>query len=160
MSSARVTRRGSTACTRTDIRTPKRAGSFGYGLYAFCAHIRNSTLPCGPVIGLVVRPSTAQFWLTSHALTSSQTRVCTSASRTTPPLPTSSRPASNCGLMSAMSCALLLAKDKGRSSTLAKPMKLASHTIRSTGSCMWASVKMRALVCAAIDGVYACCAMG
>ena len=55
-------------------------------------------------------------------------------SRTTPPLPTSPRPASNCGLTSATSIAPGRARSSAASSTLARPMKLASHTTISTGS--------------------------
>ncbi len=62
-------------------------------------------------------------------------------------LPTSPRPASNCGLISATSRAPGAAKPSGTSSTLARAMKLASQTIRSTGAGMCAAVRMRALVC-------------
>ena len=99
------------------------------------------------VIGLVVVSTTRQPMLVSHAATSLQTRAWTAGSRTTPPFPTSSRPASNCGLISASSRAPGMANDSGRSSTLASPMKLASQTTRSIGSGICSIVRMRALVC-------------
>src|SRR5690606_10383677 len=65
------------------------------------AAIRNSTLPSEPVIGLSTIPSTFQCSASSQERTSEQTRAWSAGSRTMPPLPTSSRRTSNCGLISA-----------------------------------------------------------
>src|SRR5262249_36283151 len=68
--------------------------------HAFLAAIRNSRLPSPPLTGLSIVPITSQD---IHAAMSSRTAFCAASSRTTPPLPTCSLPASNCGLTSAIS---------------------------------------------------------
>ncbi len=58
-------------------------------------------LPSPPVMGDGHRPAQRRWRPLAKAITSSTTRVCTAGSVITPPLPTSPRPASNCGLTSA-----------------------------------------------------------
>ena len=63
-----------------DLRSPSARQAQGYGAgstkchHALTAQIKNSTLPCGPVIGLVVNPFTVQPAFVSQSRTSSQTR--------------------------------------------------------------------------------------
>ena len=92
-------------------------------------------MPAGPVIGLSAMPTTRQPGCApSQAAIRSQTARWTAGSRTTPPLPTCSGPASNCGLISATSAACPAASAKGAGSTVARPIKLASQVIESIGS--------------------------
>src|ERR1039458_8549723 len=77
---------------------------------------RNSVLPSPPAIGEGIMPSTRQPSEATKAEMSSQTAACTAGSRTMPFLAWA-RPASNCGLISAMSCAGGFAKASERKST-------------------------------------------
>ena len=96
---------------------------------------RNSTLPSGPVIGLgrhaetpsspVQRPRPPPRRRRARGLRGRARRR---------PCRLRSRPASNCGLISATSFAPGLARSSAASSTLARPMKLASQTMMSIGS--------------------------
>src|SRR6185437_6351285 len=63
---------------------------------------RYSTLPAGPVIGDSTTPTTSQPRARAAATHLSTAAWRFSGSRTTPPLPTSPLPTSNCGLTSAM----------------------------------------------------------
>ncbi len=86
------------------------------------AAIRNSRLPSGPVIGLGSTPSTRQPGSAAHqSRIVAQTSSCTAGSRTTPPLPTRSGPASNCGLISATAKAPGAAQRQRRRQHRAQP---------------------------------------
>ena len=66
---------------------------------------KNSRLPVSPVIGDSVMAARTNPTSAAARVASSTTRACTAGSRTTPFLPTSARPASNCGLTSATTSA-------------------------------------------------------
>src|SRR5436190_16901398 len=101
----------------------------------FRAYSRNSWLPAGPVIGLSVMPITCQPGCApTQSAIRSQTARWMAGSRTTPPLPTSLGPASNCGLINATSAALAAVNANGAGSKVASPIKLASQVTRSIGS--------------------------
>src|SRR5690606_6880482 len=112
-----------------------------------CAAIRNSTLPSEPVIGLSTIPRTYQCSASSQERTSEQTRAWSAGSRTIPPLPTSSRRTSNCGLINAIRVQRGAARRNGTSSTLARPRKEASHTSQSQALSISWGVSARAFVC-------------
>src|SRR5262245_3919876 len=65
----------------------------------------NSRLPSAPVMGDSIMPMRANPTPAAAAVTSACTRAWTPGSLTSPPRPTSSRPASNCGLTSATTSA-------------------------------------------------------
>src|SRR5262249_17598394 len=70
----------------------------------FRAGMRYSMLPSAPAMGLSITPRTRQPGCpASQVLIVPHTSARTASSRTMPPFPTFSGPASNCGLMSATS---------------------------------------------------------
>src|SRR5215471_18966844 len=82
------------------------------------AQSRNSRLPFGPRIGLSTIPTTAHpSCAATQPAARSHTSSWTAGSRTTPPLPTRSGPASNCGFTSATSSLRALASASGAGST-------------------------------------------
>jgi (2Fe-2S) ferredoxin len=62
-------------------------------------------VPAGPRAGEVIRPATCRPSASAAVRLSCRTRRWTAVSRTTPPLPTSAAPASNCGLTNATNLA-------------------------------------------------------
>ena len=75
---------------------PRRPFSF------FCSSHKNSSFPSRPGSGEGITPTVVTGKsLGPRGAVPATTRSRTSASRTIPPLPTSARPASNCGLISA-----------------------------------------------------------
>src|SRR5262249_49788190 len=88
------------------------------------APIKNSSLPLPPRIGEAISPLTVQpdFSINSRTLVAASLRFA--GSRTIPPLPTPSRPASNCGLTRATSQAPGAARLKATGSTRVRLMKL------------------------------------
>src|SRR5690606_835021 len=79
-----------------------RCRSFRHHWFPLRRCSRYSWLPVAPVIGDGVLPMGTNPTARAAADTSSITRACTAGSRTRPPRSTSARPASNCGLTSAM----------------------------------------------------------
>src|SRR5207302_5684813 len=104
--------------------------------------LRNSTFPAGPLIGDSVTSVRRHGCVRDHASRSCTTCCRTAASRTTPPLPTWPRPASNWGLMSATICSVTSLNTGGRASR--REMNETSTTARSIGS--GSSIRWRTFV--------------
>ena len=86
------------------------------------------------MIGETVSPPTSKPSAPAAARTSASARARAASSRTIPPLPTSARPTSNCGLTSAITGAPGLAKCGSAGSTRRSEMNDTSMTTRSTGA--------------------------
>ena len=105
-------------------------------------------MPAGPVMGDSTTPTTSQPSARAAAMHLSTAAWRFSGSRTTPPLPTSPLPTSNCGLTSAMiglAPGPAAATSVGRTSV--SEMKLTSHTTSSGWNGKAARSSVRALVC-------------
>src|SRR5690606_17142552 len=90
---------------------------------------RNSRLPSPPSMGDGTRPRTCQpSFVWSHAAISWAISSAFSGSRSRPPLPIASRPASNCGLTRKRPCAPLSAMASAGGSASFREMKLTSPT--------------------------------
>src|SRR3954468_16425216 len=98
---------------------------------ASASHTNVSRLPLGPGSPLEAKPSTEQPSDAPHAATSTRAARRTAGSRTTPPLPTSSRPASNCGLTMHSASKRSAAHASTAGSTLRSEMNETSQTMTS-----------------------------
>ena len=97
---------------------------------------RNSRLPSPPATGDGIRPRIAKPEAGEQASRiSAQTASWIAGSRTMPPRPTRSRPASNCGLISAASAAPGASSGRSAGRTSRREMKLTSmaHEVRGRG---------------------------
>src|SRR6185437_14000825 len=111
-----------------------------------CAYRRNSWFPSAPAIGDGITPTFCQPSETTAAETLSTASRCAAGSRTMPPLPMCSRPASNCGLTRMMaSRSSGAAANTGSSSNVAE-MKETSITRSEAWESSAPGSRRRALV--------------
>ena len=106
-------------------------GVFRHALLRRCT--KNSRLPSAPTIGDGASATGLNPIRSAADRTSSTTRLCTAASVTTPRLPTSARPASNCGLTSATTSPSGLSSGGSGASTSLREMNETSTVTTSTG---------------------------
>ncbi len=111
---------------------PHRGPSCAPARPASASHTKLSRLPAGPGSPEEANPSTdAPACSRTSAATATSAARRSSAERTTPPLPTRSRPTSNCGLTRARQSKRGAAQRSTAGSTFVSDMKATSTTIRS-----------------------------
>ena len=108
--------------------------------------MRNSRFPAGPSSGEASRATGTSPSAKLASRTSRRTARCVAGSRTTPPEPRRSRPASNCGFTSATIAPPGDRYARARSRMVRSEMNDASTTIASNGSPNASSPSLRKLV--------------